>query len=196
MAKKECRSFEELIEALHEAFEADAVEIENVKEILDSYRSTKADWAKFALLDAHRYTRNLVDEGNGKFNLMLLAWNNGQASSIHDHSGAHCFMKILGGVLEQELYDMPKEGEELHEMEPVSVSDHGTDSCLYISDEIGLHRIANTSHVQPAFSLHLYSPPFKSCRAFDEHTGRSMVLGCLTFYSKNGTKLEPLQRAM
>jgi cysteine dioxygenase len=59
-----------------------------------------------------------VDDGNGKFNLMLLAWNNGQtrywnlvilliASSIHDHAGAHCFMKVLGGNVDQDLYDVP-----------------------------------------------------------------------------------------
>lgn len=33
------------------------------------------------VLIACRYTRNLVDDGNGKFNLMLLAWNVGQARS-------------------------------------------------------------------------------------------------------------------
>eukprot|EP00048_Salpingoeca_helianthica_P023298 m.23503 g.23503 ORF g.23503 m.23503 type:complete len:64 (+) comp8514_c0_seq2:69-260(+) len=58
MEAKKGRSFEEMIGALHEAFAADAIEIENIEDILNSYRSDKADWAKFAHLDAHRYVFN------------------------------------------------------------------------------------------------------------------------------------------
>jgi len=54
-----------------------------------------------------RYTRNLVDEGNGKFNLIILCWGEGQSSSIHDHSDAHCFVKILAGQLKETIYDWP-----------------------------------------------------------------------------------------
>ena len=38
------------------------------------------------------------------------------------------------------------------------------DDVTYMSDELGLHRVENTSHSNPAVSLHLYSPPFKSCQ--------------------------------
>ena len=38
------------------------------------------------------------------------------------------------------------------------------DDVSYMSDELGLHRVENTSHSNPAVSLHLYSPPFKSCQ--------------------------------
>lgn len=43
----------------------------------------------------HRYTRNLVERGNGRYNLIVLCWDSGQGSSIHDHAGSHCFMKVL-----------------------------------------------------------------------------------------------------
>ena len=38
------------------------------------------------------------------------------------------------------------------------------DDVTYMSDELGLHRVENTSHSNPAVSLHLYSPPFQSCQ--------------------------------
>ena len=38
------------------------------------------------------------------------------------------------------------------------------DSTAYMSDELGLHRVENPSHSNSAVSLHLYSPPFKSCQ--------------------------------
>lgn len=37
------------------------------------------------------------------------------------------------------------------------------DDVTYMSDNLGLHKIANPSHTSTAISLHLYSPPFQSC---------------------------------
>lgn len=56
-----------------------------------------------------RYTRNLVDEGNGKFNLMLLCWGEGHSSAVHDHADSHCFMKMLDGSLNEIRFAWPDE---------------------------------------------------------------------------------------
>lgn len=62
-------------------------------------------------LPPHRYTRNLVDAGNGKFNLMILCWGEGHGSAIHDHSKSHCFMKMLKGELCETRYAWPTQEE-------------------------------------------------------------------------------------
>lgn len=49
-----------------------------------------------------------MDDGNGKYNLMLLCWGEGQASGIHDHANSHCFMKMLKGSLEEIRYSWPQ----------------------------------------------------------------------------------------
>ena len=72
-----------------------------VEELLCTYHTNRTDWKKFAKFDPYKYTRNLVHEGNGKFNLMLLCWAPGNQSSIHDHADAHCFVKNLDGVLKE-----------------------------------------------------------------------------------------------
>jgi cysteine dioxygenase len=59
-----------------------------------------------------RYTRNLVDAGNDRFNLMILCWNEGQSSTIHDHSDSHCFMKVLKGGLTEVKYSWPQQQSE------------------------------------------------------------------------------------
>ena len=59
-----------------------------------------------------RYTRNLVDAGNGKFNLMILCWGEGHGSAVHDHADAHCFMKILEGSLSEVRFAWPAEDKE------------------------------------------------------------------------------------
>ncbi len=51
----------------------------------------------------------MIDEGNGKYNLLLLCWAESQGSSIHDHSDSHCFMKCLDGELFETKYEWPKE---------------------------------------------------------------------------------------
>jgi cysteine dioxygenase len=53
----------------------------------------------------------LVDEGNGKFDLILLCWGKGQGSPIHDHANSECFMKILEGTLTEARFDWPDDEE-------------------------------------------------------------------------------------
>lgn len=55
-----------------------------------------------------RYTRNLIDEGNHRFNLMILCWGEGHGSAIHDHADSHCFMKVLKGSLSEIKYTWPQ----------------------------------------------------------------------------------------
>ena len=62
---------------------------------------------RYPLFVHFRYTRNLVDEGNGKFNLIVLCWGEQQASSIHSHANSHCFMKVRSDwlLLSVKLFD-------------------------------------------------------------------------------------------
>ena len=190
----ETRSWEELIEALKEEFSAPSVEVDRVKEVMLSYRSCEKDWKRFANFDPFRYTRNLVEEGNDLFNLIVICWGEGQGSSIHDHSNCHCFMKILSGGLLETLYDWPSGDTGQQQASALMVTaqhNYARDQVTYISDEIGLHRVENSSHSEPAVSLHLYSPPFSSCQSFDERSGTRNVCR-VVFHSKCGRKCPPL----
>lgn len=99
----------ELIQELHNVFDQDSVNIEYVNHLLMGYKSNPSEWKKFAKFDRFRYTRNLVDAGNGKFNLMILCWGAGHGSAIHDHAESHCFMKMLSGQLSEVRYEWPKD---------------------------------------------------------------------------------------
>lgn len=80
-----------------------------------------------------RYTRNLVDAGNGKFNLMVLCWNTSQGSAIHDHANAHCFMKVLDGNSQEELFEWPTGSEDVTEMKSKGKKLYKRDQVAYIS---------------------------------------------------------------
>ncbi|XP_071452197.1 cysteine dioxygenase type 1 isoform X2 [Hetaerina americana] len=155
-----------------------------------------------ALFHSLRYTRNLVDAGNGKFNLMILCWGEGHGSAIHDHADAHCFMKMLQGTLSEIRFAWPEQ-ESDEEHNAGDITGHGptdgeglketgrsqlklNDVC-YINDSLGLHRVENPSHTEAAVSLHLYCPPFDACSVFNQQTGRKSVAK-VTFWSKYGEK--------
>lgn len=190
---KKPSTMRELIEALHDAFKTDHVNIDDVQELMASYKSNPVEWKKYAKFDRYRYTRNLVDEGNGRFNLMVLCWGEGHGSAIHDHANAHCVMKILQGELCETRYAWPTANEIKNksvEPEGLKELDRTTldlDEICYINDTMGLHRVENPSVVNPAVSLHLYSPPFSSCSVFNKQTGQRTECK-VTFWSKYGEK--------
>ncbi|XP_005557607.1 cysteine dioxygenase type 1 isoform X1 [Macaca thibetana thibetana] len=204
------RTLADLIRILHRLFAGDEVNVEEVQAIMEAYESDPTEWAMYAKFDQYRYTRNLVDQGNGKFNLMILCWGEGHGSSpkegekrkalgkktlnvkwifsmcsIHDHTNSHCFLKMLQGNLKETLFAWPDK--KSNEMVKKSERVLRENQCAYINDSIGLHRVENISHTEPAVSLHLYSPPFDTCHAFDQRTGHKNKV-TMTFHSKFGIR--------
>nr|XP_006254760.1 cysteine dioxygenase type 1 isoform X1 [Rattus norvegicus] len=126
------RTLADLIRILHELFAGDEVNVEEVQAVLEAYESNPAEWALYAKFDQYRYTRNLVDQGNGKFNLMILCWGEGHGSSIHDHTDSHCFLKLLQGNLKETLFDWPDK--KSNEMIKKSERTLRENQCAYIND--------------------------------------------------------------
>ncbi|KAF7490113.1 Cysteine dioxygenase type 1 [Sarcoptes scabiei] len=169
-------SFEELVDRLALLFESDKVDVDELKELMASYKSKPSEWYRYVKLSKTRYTRILIDGGNGKYNLMLLCWPPTLGSSIHNHPDSHCILKVLGGSLTEVRYRLPNtNGEMIIDCEN-ELSEQN--SVAYINDSIGLHRVVNRDDFQPAFSLHLYCPPFDKCRVFDERTGQHQHVDC------------------
>ena len=82
----------------------------------------------------------MVDAGNGKFNLMVLCWGEGHASSIHDHADAHCFMKMLAGSLGEIRYQWPEAAKSadtglVQPMQEIARNHMTTDDVCYINGE-------------------------------------------------------------
>ncbi|KND93086.1 Cysteine dioxygenase [Tolypocladium ophioglossoides CBS 100239] len=191
--------FEGLVLALKEALgpssglTSDDVDVGFLTRLMLEYDSNPAEWSKYAFGDASRgYTRNLVDEGNGKSNLLVLVWSPGKGSPIHDHGNAHCLMKILRGNLTETRYAFPEDDELEGPMTVISEKTYKEDAVTYMADELGLHRVSNRGS-DFAVSLHLYTPPNvakEGCHIFDEKTGKSSrVPGC-HYYSAYGRLLK------
>lgn len=145
---------------------------------------------------------------------MILCWGEGHGSAIHDHADSHCFMKMLKGNLTEIKFNWPQqsthhianyepmitnapigctelieEQEEhmMNELEEVGRHTLEKNGVCYINDNIGLHRVENSSNTDVAVSLHLYCPPFNCCSIFNQKTGIQSKAQ-VTFWSQFGEK--------
>ena len=74
-----------------------------------------------------------MDEGNGKYEIIVLCWGEGHDTCIHSHGDSHCFMKMLSGTLKETLFAWPDES--AGEMQQIRSALFCTDEVTYISGE-------------------------------------------------------------
>ena len=183
--------FTAMLTKLHALLDGAApVEIEEVLPTLGRYQSSERDWAQYVHFDDLKYTRNLVDDGNGLFNVLILCWSAGQESPIHDHADAHCFVKVLAGNLREELFPPPAKVVAGQPLECTRNCVAGPDAACYINDSIGMHRMSNPSHTDGTVTMHIYCPPYQQCHVFDERTSHSQDSCKLSFCSRFGTVMQ------
>ncbi|KGO44289.1 Cysteine dioxygenase type I [Penicillium expansum] len=196
--------FEKLVEDLSSALgpssglDSSDVDPMEIQLLMEKYVSNSDEWGSYALGDASRtYTRNLIDEGNGKSNLLILVWSPGKGSTIHDHANAHCVMKVLKGKLQEDLYTWPDQQQvENGQSSPLQLTKqtrYGENQVTYMSDKLGLHRISNPDQDNFAISLHLYTPPNAAIHGFgiyDEQTGKARHIKQTNYYSFRGQRLD------
>jgi len=167
------------------------VNVQELRSLMENYTSNAEDWSQYAFSDYSRgYTRNLVDEGNGKSNLLVLVWTPGKGSPIHDHAHAHCIMKVLQGSLKETRFQTPEAEDTVPKVVKQTV--YGRDQVTYMSDELGVHKISNPDPENVAVSLHLYTPPNaarEGCNIFNEQTGKKSHVTQCNFYSAFGKRL-------
>ncbi|KAM0328079.1 hypothetical protein ACHAQA_005482 [Verticillium albo-atrum] len=197
-SKADSNKFDRLVQALKTALgpssglDSDDIDVDYLAALMRDYVSSEEDWARFAFADASRgYTRNLVDDGNGKSNLLVLVWSPGKGSPIHDHGNAHCLMKILKGDLTETRYAFPESGDQEKPMEVAYERTHKEDDCAYMADELGVHRVWNKGS-DFAVSLHLYTPPNVAkggCNVFNPETGKRSHVPKCGYYSAHGRRL-------
>eukprot|EP00448_Togula_jolla_P025420 CAMPEP_0170653154 /NCGR_PEP_ID=MMETSP0224-20130122/47261_1 /TAXON_ID=285029 /ORGANISM="Togula jolla, Strain CCCM 725" /LENGTH=588 /DNA_ID=CAMNT_0010985017 /DNA_START=52 /DNA_END=1818 /DNA_ORIENTATION=+ len=138
-----------------------------VEQVLRRTRLNPKEWSQHAVFRKGRYTRSIVGHSPGQFVAMLLCWERGQESPIHNHTGAHCFMRVLSGKLRDERFSQASGGVSVKAtQEGFLDADVEEESVGFMHDELGLHRISNPSLQEPAVSLHIYSPPFSQCQVF------------------------------
>lgn len=156
-----------------------------VARALSRYALERDDWRGYAHFDPQVYTRNLVARREA-FELLVLAWNAGQTSPIHNHSGQQCWMAVLEGDIEEVQFEWPR-GDVVEPLRATRTTHLSAGKVAYIDDDIALHLVRPGGGAR-GVSLHLYSRPIETCDVYDPTTGR-VAPRTMAYYSIDGRRI-------
>ncbi len=122
--------------------------------ILDRLAVSTEDLAAHARFSDKRYARNLVHK-TAAFEIMIMCWNAGQRSSIHDHAGSLGGLRILSGALTESLFEKAPNGM----IRSLNSADYAA-GATRVEETSLIHQISNLqSENRRAISVHIYVPP-------------------------------------
>jgi len=133
--------------------------------ILERYSAASLDLMPYLRWDPANYTRNCVVR-NARFELLVICFEPGQRTSIHDYDSEAAWIKVLGGDLVTERFDLADNGS----LRLRKASRFRTGEMMELPRKNSIHRFQNPGTTR-AFTLNLYAPPMSKWRVFDERTG-------------------------
>ena len=144
--------------------------------MVDFGREARA-WKPAVTFRSGGYTRHLLHR-SPRFEVLVLCWDRGLESDLHDHAGQRCWMTALDGEIEELRFRQT--GEQGVEQEGVRLLE--SRHPAFIRDELGLHVVRARPATQ-AVSLHLYARPVERCGIYCDRTGRNLGLRELSYDS-------------
>lgn len=135
--------------------------------ILQRYEKPSRDLEPYCNWNERHYTRTCIYR-NDQFELLVVCFEIGQCTSIHDYDSQTAFIKpVLGEVVEERFIQLPNGSlartAELHRPAGQMVQFTANDP---------IHRFINYGPGR-AITLNLYTKPMSRWRIYDERTGHS-----------------------
>ncbi len=135
------------------------------------------------------YTRNLVFKDD-RFEMMVICWEKGQVSRVHNHSEQKCWMTVPVGRLRGQNFGIEEIDEGRGYCKLVETDTFELSDCLAAKVELEepIHQVLNLAkYDERAVSVHIYSKPYDRCLSYcrDTHTFKEVPL----FYTSIDGKL-------
>ena len=130
--------------------------------IIHSLQLEPNAFEKYAYWSNDCYTRNCITDTE-KFELILICWCAGHQTSIHDHGGEECWVKVIEGEFKETVYKQ----DEIGVLKLTKTKFSKKNEITYMKDFMGFHRLENSANKR-SMSLHLYAKPIRSCNVFNE----------------------------
>src|SRR5215468_3462514 len=125
-----------------------------MQDILNRLAITTGEVEPHVLFSDQRYARNLVYKDRN-FEIMVMCWQAGQRSSIHDHAGSLGGIKILQGELTECLFARAANGM----IKSLTSADYAIEN-IRVEETSLIHQISNLQAKNgKAVSVHIYVPP-------------------------------------
>ncbi|HKV41446.1 MAG TPA: cysteine dioxygenase family protein [Blastocatellia bacterium] len=126
------------------------------------------DYERYRLFSEHNYARNLIARSSFA-ELLLLCWQPGQRTPIHDHGGCVGVVLVCEGMMTETMYEHAPEGN----VRPYSTFRRGA-GAVTGADVPDIHQLLNLEPEGQMVTLHCYAPPLSVLNTYSQ---RSRVVG-------------------
>lgn len=189
--------FETLVEALDSLFASSSpweCKQKWLVTLLQNVDLTTTEINKYTFFDNEKpYTRNLVASDGKHYTLLILCWNAGMESKIHNHPCDGCYIRSIRGCIKETVYSTD---EETGEIKQSSTRFCCEGQVSFMSDDLGLHKVGNPHKDMGSVTLHLYTPPFGTCKVWSDQ-GKDQLSkfeeGKIGFFSVYGHRTPHLE---
>ena len=187
----EVLTVDQLVSTLRE-LPADAFNPASMKDLLGNISMESTSLTPYLHWLPKSYTRNLVFR-NETFELLVVCWEPGAISPIHNHSGQDCWLQIHAGHLSLEDFELADPSQKhqvgshikVHRTHRIRQASPGTLDHRGSDNEI--HRVVNCRRfLERAVSIHLYAVPFDQCIVYDTQNKTAQHLD-LIYHTRNGS---------
>ena len=141
----------------------DRIPLHQLQQLLQEASISIQDVHAQVVFRSEKYQRNLLQAGP-QYYALVLCWQSGQTSPIHDHRGASCGVKVLHGNATETRFQREADGM----LTPTGTVCFST-GMVCGSADADIHQIRNTSP-ENLVTLHVYSPFLNNVHIFSRES--------------------------
>src|SRR6185369_17715906 len=132
------------------------MKLPDLRRFISDLRPEKWEIDPYLHFTDERYARNLVYKGED-FECLVLCWQPGQRSPIHDHGDSICAVYTMDGSLSADNYRLTTSGH----IRPDYSEDFSPGSILTIQTS-EIHQVSNLQDTGSLVSVHFYLAPLEN----------------------------------
>lgn len=161
---------EELIRLLDDAvdIQEECARCHKIKDILHDITASGDDFipAEFLQPADGCYARRLLHmDPSNRYSVLVMVWDKGQGTAIHDHAGCWCVECVYRGRIKVVSYDLQsEEGDIFHFKQETEIMAGISDAGALIPP-FEYHTIENVEET-PSVTIHVYAGELKWCHIF------------------------------
>ena len=121
------------------------------------------DVSDFLCVDASTYSRNRVVRTD-RYEVLVFCWCSGQRSTIHDHEGSACGVRVVCGAATEIVFERVPGGDRVR----AARTQRLRGGEITASFDADIHQIANDDPAAVLLvTLHVYSPPLDEMNVYE-----------------------------
>jgi len=139
-----------------------------VKEVLEKIVLSDEEFIEPEFLQPAegKYARRLLHlDPQGRYSVLVMVWDKGQGTSLHDHDNMWCVECVYRGRIKVTSYSFSGESDGLYAFKPEKVAFAGHGEAGALIPPFDHHTLENADE-SPAITLHVYGGEMTACQAF------------------------------